>query len=315
MKFVVTTWRQWLLLMALSLLATLLFPQLSTWAAPRMAPLNQTVPPPTPTKVVAATNVSNDDDDDDPPTATPTPLPPALSATVNVPRLNMRDGPGTSYPAVGVVTSGETLRVLGRNEIGDWWRVCCLRNTTTAGWVSAQFLQPDFDLAQANTLLPIVSGVPTPPPPTPVPTFDPAATPPPVVTGLQLQISQEPLYTWQGQSVVLVYLIINGSETAVTNLELRNELPPQFTFIGIDEAGGGVVTTENLETGPATFTIQWPELAVADRLVVKMRMQVGQDLPDGAVVDNLAVITAQDVAAITAGISIGMPPTTLPEFR
>jgi len=312
MKFVVTIGRQWLLMVVLGFMVALLLPQLSTWAAP----LNQTVPPPTPTRV-AATNVSNDDDDDDedPPTATPTPLPPALSATVNVPRLNVREGPGTDYPAVGVVASGETLRVLGRNEIGDWWRVCCVPNTTTAGWVSSQFLQPSFDLGQANTLLPIVSGVPTPPPPTAVPTFDPAATPTPLVTGLQLLISQEPLYTWQGQTVVLVYQIINGSENALTTVELRNELPPQFTFIGIDEAAGGTVTTENLEIGPATFTIQWPELAAGDRLEVKMRMRVGQDLPDGAVIDNLAVISAQDVAALTAGISIGMPPTTLPEFR
>ena len=320
---------------AFVLALVLLLPKVSAWAAPLPSAMNQTVPPPTPTNPVpdvpTATPVPNNDDDDDDnnnptpiptnpeaaSTATPQPQPAALTATVNVARLNLREGPGTTYPAVGVITSGQSVQVLARNEFGDWWRVCCLSGTTTAGWVSSQYLLPQFDLGQVTVLVPLASGLPTPPPPTAVPTIDPAAVPTPTVTsGLQLQIRQEPLYTWQGQEVVLVYLIVNNGAT-VTDLQLRNELPPQLRFVGVEEWGGGTVTTENenAEAGPAVFTIQWPELAATGRAEVQVRVRVAQELPDGAVIDNLAVLTAQDVAALTAGISIGMPPRSLPEFR
>lgn len=313
---------------AFVLALVILLPKVSAWAAPLPSAMNQTVPPPTPTipvsDVPTATPVPADNDDDDDneaptpiPTATTAPQPAALTATVNVARLNLREGPGTNYPTVGVITSGQSVQVLARNEFSDWWRVCCLSGTTTAGWAAAQYLLPQFDLSQVTVLVPVASGLPTPPPPTAVPTVDPAAVPTPTVTsGLQLQIRQEPLYTWQGQEAVLVYLIVNNG-AAVTNLQLRNELPPQLAFVGVEEAGGGTVTTENeaAAVGPAVFTIQWPELATAGRAEVQVRVRVAQELADGAVIDNLAVLTAQDVAALTAGISIGMPPRSLPEFR
>ncbi len=330
---------------AFTLALLLLLPKVTAWAAPLPSLMNQTVPPPTPTEPVAEVPTATpvpDDDDDEQPTAVPTALPtegappatptsdnPAVvptattapplegvTATVNVARLNLREGPGTGYPAIGVITNGEIVRVLGRTEISDWWRVCCLNGTTTAGWVASQYLTPNFDLNQATVLLPVLTDLATPPAPTAVPTVDPAALPAPMpAAGLQLQIRQDPLYTWQGQEVVIVYLLVNNSEAAVTMVELRNELPPQFSFVAVEAAGDGEVTTENLETGPAIFAIQWPELAAGARAEVQVRIRIAADLPDGTVIDNLAVVTAQDLAAVTSGISIGMPPTTLPEFR
>ncbi|MCB0121432.1 MAG: hypothetical protein KDE58_04270, partial [Caldilineaceae bacterium] len=63
------------------------------------------------------------------------------------------------------------------------------------------------------------------------------------------------------------------------------------------------------------FAITWPTLDAGTAKTARVRVQVADDLPDGSVIDNLAVIIADEVAAITGGISIGMPPTDLPDFR
>lgn len=306
------------------LLALLLFLSVMTvWAAPLPAPLNQTVPAPTltspSTAVPTATSASNNNNDGNdnndslpPPTATATPD--ALTATVGVARLNVRQGPGTTFDTIGVVVNGQQLQVLARNEGNDWWQICCLPGTNSSGWVVAQFLQASFDLGQVTTLLPLAGELPTPPAPTPIPAEDPNAF---AATSdlLQFQIQQDPLYAWQGQEVTLIYQIANTTISDTINLELRNELPPQLHFVAIEEADSGAAMTETTALSSTIFSITWPTLAAGDELTARVRLQVGEELPDGAVIDNLAVIVADNVAAITGGITIGMPPTTLPEFR
>ncbi|MEM7129190.1 MAG: SBBP repeat-containing protein [Chloroflexota bacterium] len=65
------------------------------------------------------------------PRPTSTPQPPQLVVLVSA--LNVREGPGTSYTPVGQVTNGELLEVLGRNQDGSWWNVCCVDGKS--GWV------------------------------------------------------------------------------------------------------------------------------------------------------------------------------------
>jgi len=317
-------------------LTLLLFLSVMTvWAGPMPAPQNQTVPAPTLTSVntavPTATAVPNNDDDDDddddsndnnnnnnptppppPPTATATPE--GLSATVAVVRLNVRQGPGTTFATMGVVVSGQRLQVLARNETNDWWQICCLPGTDTPGWVASQFLQASFDPNQATTLIPVAGELPDVPEPTPIPTEDPNAFAA-AESLLDFQMQQDPLYTWQGQEVTVIYQIANRTVTDTVGLELRNELPAQLRFVAIEEASGGTTLTETTELSNTIFSINWPLLAAGDELTARVRLQVTEEIPDGGVIDNLAVIVADDVAAITGGITIGMPPTTLPEFR
>jgi uncharacterized protein YgiM (DUF1202 family) len=308
----------WLVLVLLLLLTLAIFYAGTTMAAP----VNQTVPAPTPTSAntpiptaTTAQNNDDDDDDDDPsPIVVATATPEGLRATVAVVRLNVREGPGTTFAALGVITSGQSVEVLARNEAGDWWQICCLPGTESRGWVASQFLQANFDLSQASLLIPLAGDLPTPPEPTPIPFEDPnafAAT----SSGLQFQIQQDPLYTWQGQEVTLVYQIANTTITDTTNLELRNELSTQLRFVAIEETGGGTAMTETTALSNTIFSITWPELVAGEEVTARVRVQVAEDLPDGSVIDNLAVIVADSVAAVTGGISIGLPPTTLPEFR
>ena len=314
--------RQWLVLVVLLGAITMFY-----WGGTALAaPTYQTVPPPTPTKqatpLPTATPRSNDDDDEDrSPTATPlpspTPTPEGLRAVVSVVRLNVRQGPGITFGVVGVVASGQNVRVLARNEAGDWWQICCLPGTSRSGWVASQFLQPTFDLGEANTLISVAEEIPAAPEPTPLPTEDPNAllSSASLADGIVFEIQQDPLYTWQGQEVTLVYQISNPTITDTVNLELRNELPTQLHFVAIAATDGGSAITETTDLSTTVFAITWPTLAAGADVRAQVRVRVDNSLPDGSVIDNLAVITADDVAAITGGISIGMPPTTLPAFR
>ena len=55
------------------------------------------------------------------PTATPEPR--NAQVIVNTQLLNVRGGPGTNYPTVGIVDQGERFDVTGKNGAGDWWEI------------------------------------------------------------------------------------------------------------------------------------------------------------------------------------------------
>lgn len=83
-------------------------------------------------------------------TATSTPPPVSPSATVNR-NGNLRAGPGTNYPVVGSVQTGQTLALVGRNRTSSWYQLA------TGNWIAALLVNG------APTVLPEVA---TPPPAT-----------------------------------------------------------------------------------------------------------------------------------------------------
>jgi uncharacterized protein YraI len=56
-------------------------------------------------------------------------------AVINTARLNVRQGPGTVYPVIGGLKSGDDVAVTGRNAAGSWYQVSLPGGKT--GWVSA----------------------------------------------------------------------------------------------------------------------------------------------------------------------------------
>ena len=48
--------------------------------------------------------------------------------------INVRRGPGTSYPVAGQLRIDESLPIIGRNADGTWWQV---RTATGTAWVAA----------------------------------------------------------------------------------------------------------------------------------------------------------------------------------
>jgi len=95
---------------------------------------------------------------------------PDITATVNVPVLNVRQGPGTGFAVVAQVKSGTQLVVLGRNAAGDWLQVRIPAPVT--GWVSAQLVTPSVSTAA----IPVVSAPP--------PSVSAASVNPPSYAGL-----------------------------------------------------------------------------------------------------------------------------------
>ncbi len=107
------------------------------------------------------------------------PEPPAEPATptgrvVGTQGLNVRSGPGTVFPVIGVARLGDEGELVGRSADGRWWAVAIPTAPGGVGWASA-----DFVLATNAENVPVMQG-PPPPPPTPTPLPRPTATPAPL---------------------------------------------------------------------------------------------------------------------------------------
>lgn len=87
--------------------------------------------------------------------------------------LNIRSGPGTAFPVIGVARLGDEGELVGRSADGRWWAVSVPTAPGGIGWVSA-----DFVLATNAENVPVMQG-PPPPPPTATPLPRPTATPVP----------------------------------------------------------------------------------------------------------------------------------------
>lgn len=126
------------------------------------------------------------------------------SAIVTAPMLNVRSGPGLSYPPITTVSENEGVGLLGRNHDATWVYVRIASGLF--GWVSSGSLSTGYDLMR----LPAVSTAGTvPSAPGAVPGAAPAAVPPSqpaigmafIITG-QLTIHQGPDIYAEGLTVV-----------------------------------------------------------------------------------------------------------------
>ncbi len=113
--------------------------------------------------------------------STVTPVPVAAAGATANRSANLRGGPGTSYPIVGGVTSGQVLEIVGRNQAGDWYQLA------SGAWIAA------FLVNNAPSNLP-VAAEPAAPAPTPtavvvepVPVAPPPAAPTPTPVPQQVE--------------------------------------------------------------------------------------------------------------------------------
>lgn len=80
--------------------------------------LGSVVPVPTPTPT---------------PTPEPTPTPVNYTAIVNTDTLNIRKGPGTNYPIIGIAKQGDILTIVGESD--NWCKI-----SNNKGWVCGDYL-------------------------------------------------------------------------------------------------------------------------------------------------------------------------------
>lgn len=115
----------------------------------------------------------------EPPAAPTTPV----GTVTGTQGLNVRSGPGTNFPVIGVAREGDTGEIVGRSADSRWWVVSVPSAPGGMGWVSA-----DFVTATNADDVPVIASPPPPPtatprPPTPTPQpIAPTATPLPLAT-------------------------------------------------------------------------------------------------------------------------------------
>jgi len=140
-------------------------------ATPIPATATPLPPSPTPTTAPAtptAVPVTQPTDTPAPPTATPTPAPQVVADGP----INVRSGPGTDYPVVSALQTGESAAIIGVNGDQSWWQI--QMTDGSSGWVYSQIIPTAGNTKQ----VPTVSDIPAPPP-TPTPAAPPTATPAP----------------------------------------------------------------------------------------------------------------------------------------
>jgi len=76
--------------------------------------------------------------------------------------VNVRLGPGIGYDLVGSVEAEEQLTLIGRNQPGDWWQVCCV-NGDQPGWLYGQLVETHGaeQVTVALDIPPLPTAVPT----------------------------------------------------------------------------------------------------------------------------------------------------------
>lgn len=194
-----------------------------------------TVPPPSPTV---------------PPTASPTPVVPQVSAASEV---NVRSGPGTSYPIVGSLAANSTMPVTGRNQDSSWWQV--RQANGQSGWVASWVVE-----ARDVAGLPVAPAPPLEEQPAPVSVPEDTAGPPPVPSAEFDYLLAEFYNSPTTNSFLTIYVaIVDPKEIPVGDMkvvgtrldhDLTYESPLSTWFYEGYSAPGAVIKSGNVKFEP-----------------------------------------------------------------
>ncbi len=163
------------------------------------------------------------------PTATPAPQAKLIVAGEIV---NARQGPGTNYGLAGTAEQGMQLSIIGKNEQGTWWQVCCVNGEPV--WIFGE-------LATVENVESVQVAANIPPAPAPVqaapaPAPQPAAPEPePVVEAAPPQPQGDPDAGPCGGDDGCKFKIRGGPATAGNG---GMELKLQFIFLHSGVEGG-----------------------------------------------------------------------------
>jgi hypothetical protein len=102
------------------------------------------------------------------PTVTGTPTGPLVTVRLDLDResINVRGGPGTYYPIIGLLLIGQQVPAKGRTSGGTWYMIYYPGVPGSVGWVSADLVNIE------PGSIPVVE-----PPPTPTPLITPTINP------------------------------------------------------------------------------------------------------------------------------------------
>jgi uncharacterized repeat protein (TIGR01451 family) len=335
--------RHWIIAVCVTVAAAILWLGAPAWAAPVARPLGQTVPQPTPTSednpLATATpqpddnsnnnNSSTDNSNDNTPLDTTDPnitfgggggsTSTTLTATVTVNGLNVREGPSVSYNTLGNIPSGAIVSVLSRNDDSTWWYICCIVNTQTSGWVSAQLLSPSFDASQAGDLIPLygTTAAATPSAAAQPTTAAAQATPkgPQAGQPLAVDFQLSPYFVWQGITATLTMTVTNPNSVDANDALLSDELPPVLSLVQATADANGTVDTVTTANKRTLLLFRWKKIPADTSVTATVVLLVNPGLANGDVVDNLVATRASNAPYHAGAVTIGMPPILPPDFQ
>jgi len=133
----------------------------------------------------------------------PTPEPSDPTAIVTAPKgVNVRTGPGTVYPVIGIAPMGTELEIVGVSEDGTWWAVHLPGAPNNLGWVAGEFV-----VVENVDNVPVITA-----PPTPTPQTTATATPTPspeiefTASRTTINAGETSTLAWRVENVKAVYL-------------------------------------------------------------------------------------------------------------
>lgn len=153
------------------------------------------------------------------PTVTGTPSGAIAIVTMEQDQINVRSGPSTDYPIVGVLIAGQQVPALGRSAGGDWVQIVYPGVSGGVAWVYAPLV----------TLQGSLSVVEPPPTPTPrtTPTIDPTLAAQFII---EIPPTRLPTFTPPGPLVIPSF-----SETDITPAPAR--VPIGLIIVGMGVLG------------------------------------------------------------------------------
>lgn len=154
------------------------------------------------------------------PTVTGTPTGPIVTVNTDQEQINVRSGPSTDYPQVGVLVAGQQVPAIGRSPGGEWIQISYPGVPGGIAWVYA------FLVSSPTSNIPIVEPPPTPTPlttpttdptlaaqfnievtPTRLPTYTP---PPPLVIPTFVEENSSPISSAIPMGFLIISLVVMG---------------------------------------------------------------------------------------------------------
>jgi heat shock protein HslJ len=226
------------------------------------------------------------------------PAPPEPTAptgrVVGTQSLNVRIGPGTAFPVIGVARLGDEGEIVGRSADGRWWAVSVPSAPDGVGWVSA-----DFVLATNAEDVPVLQGPPlAPPTATPVP---PTATPvPPTATPAPQPTATPSAEIFFGADRTT----INQGECATLNWSVQNVQAVWVYPLGANYAAFPQTGQGSQVVCPATTTTYEMRVRLRDGTTQFRQVTINVNVPPPPPVTNPLSGTRWDVVNYNDGSGI-----------
>lgn len=213
--------------------------------------------------------------------------------------INVRSGPGNGYNVLGVLRKGAEVSVVGKDEEGGWLQIQYPAHSKLRGWVIADSLELEGDLASVAVATP--DSIPMPD----VPTYEPVATVPaapsaePTVTPTFTPAPTLPNLAVSGSLVsggVLVVTVTNQGAGALTGAAIDVSV---FDASGTQLLNSTSSAPQNLNPG-ASIDIKTGYLAFAGPSQLLVIVDPNGKIPETDDTNNRLIVTLSSGPTPTA---------------